>query len=272
MQAQRALVATGLGPRCTSEPAKVLPRARRLPSASVWLQVCPCDPHNGKKRRAAAVKPAGRASDAQLLALLRDARRPPLLPRVSPSAAWRCSSSRCGGGRAGSPCADQTAVPPAHSRRRLAPATSSGRRGSSLLRARGWGRAERPGRSAGREGDAERPRSAARRALPPDRPPPAGAALPWWRASRTCSSGPAWEPAAAAAGLAPQQGPYLGGARSLSRLPSPSGRRGGARSQPAGPGRAPAPLRASPCWLPTLTPPHPAPGRNGCNGWGRVGG
>ena len=145
----------------------------------------------------------------------------------------------------------------------LAPAASSGRRGSSLLGARGWGRAERPGRSAGREGDAERPRSAARRALPRDRPPPAGAALPWWRASRTCSSGPAWEPAAAAAGLAPQQGPYLGGARSLSRLPSPSGRRGGARSQPAGPGRAPAPLRASPCWLPTLTPPHPAPGRNG---------
>ena len=72
----------------------------------------------------------------------------------------------------------------------LAPATSSGRRGSSLLRARGWGRAERPGRSAGREGDAERPRSAAHRALPPDRPPPAGAALPRWRASRTCSSGP----------------------------------------------------------------------------------
>ena len=189
MQAQRALVATGLGPRCTSEPAKVLPRARRLPSASVWLQVCPCDPHNGKKRRAAAVKPAGRASDAQLLALLRDARRPPLLPRVSPSAAWRCSSSRC---------VEAAPVPirPLYPLRtasggwRLAPATSSGRRGSSLLRARGWGRAERPGRSAGREGDAERPRSAARRALPPDRPPPAGAALPWWRASRTCSSGP----------------------------------------------------------------------------------
>ena len=184
MQAQRALVATGLGPRCTSEPAKVLPRARRLPSASVWLQVCPCDPHNGKKRRAAAVKPAGRASDAQLLALLRDARRPPLLPRVSPSAAWRCSSSRCG---EAAPAA-RVPIRPLYPLRtasggwRLAPATSSGRRGSSLLRARGWGRAERPRRSAGREGDAERPRSAARRALPPDRPPPAGAALPRWRA------------------------------------------------------------------------------------------
>ena len=262
MQAQRALVATGLGPRCTSEPAKVLPRARRLPSASVWLQVCPCDPHNGKKRRAAAVKPAGRASDAQLLALLRDARRPPRCRgflRVLLGAAAALGAGRprwqlvCRSGRGNL----RTAVGG------LAPAASSGRRGSSLLGARGWGRAERPGRSAGSEGDAERPRSAARRALPRDRPPPAGAALPWWRASRTCSSGPAWEPAAAAAGSAPQQGPYLGAARALSRLPSPSGRRGGARSQPAGPGRAPAPLRASPCWLPTLTPPHPAPGRNG---------
>ena len=193
-----------------------------------------------------------------------------VLPRVSPSVAWRCSSSRCGEAALAARVRSgrgnlRTAVGG------LASAASSGRRGSSLLRARGGGRAERPGRSAGREGDAERPRSAARRALPPDRPPPAGAALPRWRASRTCRLG-AWEPAAAAAGSAPQQGPYLGGARALSRLPSPSGRRGGARSQPAGPGRAPAPLRASPCWLPTLTPPHPAPGRNGCNGWGRVGG
>lgn len=190
MQAQRALVATGLGPRCTSEPAKVLPRARRLPSASVWLQVCPCDPHNGKKRRAAAVKPAGRASDAQLLALLRDARRPPRccrgFLRVLLGAAAALGAGRprwqlvCRSGRGNL----RTAVGG------LAPAASSGRRGSSLLGARGWGRAERPGRSAGREGDAERPRSAARRALPPDRPPPAGAALPWWGASRTCSSGP----------------------------------------------------------------------------------
>ena len=272
MQAQRALVAMGLGPRCTSEPAKVLPRGRRSPSASVWLHACPCDPHNGKKRRAAAVKPAGRTSDAQLLALLRDARRPPLLPRVSPSAAWRCSSSRCG---EAAPAA-RVPIRPLYPLRtasggwRLAPATSSGRRGSSF-RARGWGRAERPRQSAGREGDPERLPSAARRALPLDRPPPAGAALPRWRASRTCTARGAWEPAAAAAGSAPQQGPYLGGARALSRLLSPSGRRGGARSQPASPGRAPAPLRASPCWLPTLTPPHPAPGRNGCNGWDRGG-
>lgn len=187
MQAQRALVATGLGPRCTSEPAKVLPRARRLPSASVWLQVCPCDPHNGKKRRAAAVKPAGRASDAQLLALLCDARRPPRccrgFLRVLLGAAAALGAGRprwqlvCRSGRGNL----HTAVGG------LAPTASSGRHGSSLLRARGWGRAERPGRSAGREGD---PRSAARRALPRDRPPPAGAALPWWRASRTCSSGP----------------------------------------------------------------------------------
>ena len=69
------------------------------------------------------------------------------------------------------------------------PRAQAGVAGSSLLGARGWGRAERPGRSAGREGDAERPRSAARRALPPDRPPSAGAALPRWRASRTCSLG-----------------------------------------------------------------------------------
>ena len=109
MQAQRALVAMGLGPRCTSEPAKVLPRARRLPSASVWLQVCPCDPHNGKKRRAAAVKPAGRASDAQLLALLRDARRPRAAEGFSECClALQQLSVR--GGRAGSSCADQAAV------------------------------------------------------------------------------------------------------------------------------------------------------------------
>ena len=112
-----------------------------------------------------------------------------VLPRVSPSVAWRCSSSRCGEAALAARVRSgrgnlRTAVGG------LAPAANSGRRGSSLLRARGWGRAERPGRSAGREGDAERPRSAARRALPPDRPPPAGAALPWWRASRTCSSGP----------------------------------------------------------------------------------
>ena len=200
MQAQRALVATGLGPRCTSEPAKVLPRGRRSPSASVWLHACPCDPHNGKKRRAAAVKPAGRTSDAQLLALLRDAQRPPLLPRVSPSAAWRCSSSRCG---EAAPAA-RVPIRPLYPLRtasggwRLAPATSSGRRGSSF-RARGWGRAERPRQSAGREGDPERLPSAARRAPPLDRPPPAGAALPRWRASRTCSSG----------GLGSQQQPLL---------------------------------------------------------------
>ena len=129
MQAQRALVATGLGPRCTSVPAKVLPRARRLPSASVWLQVCPCDPHNGKKRRAAAVKPAGRASDAQLLALLRDARRPPRccrgFLRVLLGAAAALGAGRlrwqlvCRSGRGNL----RTAVGG------LAPTTSSGRQG-----------------------------------------------------------------------------------------------------------------------------------------------
>ena len=132
MQAQRALVATGLGPHCTSEPAKVLPRARRLPSASVWLQVCPCDPHNGKKRRAAAVKPAGRASDAQLLALLRDARRPPRCRgflRVLLGAAAALGAGRlrwqlvCRSGRGNLRIAVGG----------LAPAASSGRHGSRLV-------------------------------------------------------------------------------------------------------------------------------------------
>ena len=151
---------------------------------------CRSAPHNGKKRRGVAVKPAGRTSDAQLLALLRDAQRPPLLPRVSPSAAWRCSSSRCG---EAAPAA-RVPIRPLYPLRtasggwRLAPATSSGRRGSSF-RARGWGRAERPRQSAGREGDPERLPSAARRALPLDRPPPAGAALPRWRASRAVQLG-----------------------------------------------------------------------------------
>ena len=262
MQAQRAVVATGLGPRCTSEPAKVLPRARRLPSASVWLQVCPCDPHNGKKRRAAAVKPAGRASDAQLLALLRDARRPPCCRgflRVLLGAAAALGAGRprwqlvCRSGRGNL----RTAVGG------LAPAASSGRR-TWVVVARGSGlgacRATWPERRSRR-----RCRAASFRGppSPPTRPPTSGRSSAAVVASKSDVQLGAWEPAAATAGLAPQQGPYLGGARSLSRLPSPSGRRGGARSQPAGPGRAPAPLRASPCWLPTLTPPHPAPGRNG---------
>ena len=167
--------------------------------------------------------------------------------------AWRprrqpvCRSDRC------TPCAQPAAVSTSHELRQAWVLVAPGS-GRGACRAT-W--PERRSRRRCRAASFRGPPS------PPTRPPTSGRSSAAVVASKSDVQLGAWEPAAAAAGLAPQQGPYLGGARALSRLPSPSGRRGGARSQPAGPGRAPAPLRASPCWLPTLTPPHPAPGRNG---------
>jgi len=107
----------------------------------------------------------------------------------------------------------------------LAPTASSGRHGSSLLRGSGLGacRATWPERRSRR-----RCRAASFRGppSPPTRPPTSGRSSAAVVVSKSDVQLGAWEPAAAAAGLAPQQGPYLGGARALSRLPSPSGRRG----------------------------------------------